>query len=155
MPARSQSSGRGLEAAARAEIDGLHRFFEDWFLGRCPKQPAAFARCADALAPTFVLIGPDGEERRRAGVLKGLRAAHGCHAGVAFAIRIRHARVRLFRPGVALATYEEWQRRAGRETARRSSALLASSRAAPLGVAWLHLHETWIAGYVDVDVRAP
>ena len=133
-----------VAAAALAEIDGLHRFFVDWFLGRCPKSRAGFARVADALAPGFVQIDPQGCERRRAPLLAALRAAHGCRAGEGFAIRIVRPTVRLVHRGLVLATYEERQRSGGATTRRRSSALLGPAPAAPTGVAWLHLQETWI-----------
>ncbi|MBX6321645.1 MAG: hypothetical protein IRY94_07455 [Rhodospirillaceae bacterium] len=137
---------RRLSRAVLREIEGLHRFFEDWFLGRCPDDAATFARCADALAADFVRIGADGRVERRAGLIRALRAAHGCHAGTVFAIRIRRSTVRLTHRGLALATYEEWQRHGERTTGRRSTALLAAAPGAPAGVAWLHLQETWIAG---------
>jgi hypothetical protein len=131
-----------LAAAVEAEIDGLHRFFVDWFLGTA--EAGAFARCADALDASFVQIDPAGRERPRAALLDALRAARGCYAGLPFAIGIERTQVRLLRAGLALATYEERQWFGERISARRSSALFAPAAAAPLGVAWLHLQETWI-----------
>lgn len=133
-----------LVDAALGEVDGLHRFFVDWFLGTCASDETAFARCADALDPAFVQIDPAGRERPRAALIGALRAAHGCYAGLAFAIRIERLQARLLRPDLALATYEERQQFGGRSSARHSSALFAPAPAAPLGVAWLHLHETWV-----------
>jgi hypothetical protein len=133
-----------LGSAALAEIDGLHRFFAEWFLGTCPNEPANFARCAEALAPAFVQIDPAGRERPRAALLESLRSAHGCYAGLAFAIGIERPQVRLVRAGLALATYNERQQFGARGSLRRSSALLAADKAAPRGVVWLHLHETWM-----------
>jgi hypothetical protein len=133
-----------LPAAVLAEIDGLHRFFVDWFLGRRTNDAAGFARCADALAADFVQIDPGGRERPRQALLEALQAAHGCYGELAFDIRIERAQVRIVRADLALATYEEWQQFADRLSARRSTALFAASPAAPLGVAWLHLHETWM-----------
>ena len=134
-----------LAEAALAEIAALHRFFVAWFTGRCPKRREAFARVADALAPGFVQIDPAGRERRRGPLLAALRAAHGSRAGEPFAIRIVRPKIRLVRRGLALATYEERQQSGGATTRRRSSALFAPAAAAPGGVAWLHLQETWIA----------
>jgi hypothetical protein len=134
-----------LAEAVLAEIDGLHRFFVAWFRGGCPKTRAGFARVAEALAPGFVQIDPQGRERRRAALLAGLRVAYGCRAGEDFAIRIVRPTIRLVQDGLALATYEERQRSGGTTTRRRSSALFAPAPAAPAGVAWLHLQETWIA----------
>jgi len=134
-----------LAAAVLAEIAELHDFFAAWFLGHCPKSRAGFARVAEALAAGFVQIDPQGGERRRAALLAALRAAHGCRAGQAFAIRIVRPKVRLIHRGLALATYEERQMADGATTRRRSSALFGPAPAAPRGVAWLHLQETWIA----------
>ena len=134
-----------LAAAALAEIVELHRFFVAWFTGRCPNSRAGFARVADALAPGFVQIDPEGRERRRGPLLAALNAAHGSRAGEPFAIRIVRPKIRLVRRGLALATYEERQRCSGAITRRRSSALFAPAATAPGGVAWLHLQETWIA----------
>ena len=134
-----------LAEAALAEIVELHRFFVAWFTGRCPKSRAGFTRVADALAADFVQIDPAGRERRRGPLLAALRAAHGSRAGEPFAIRIVRPKIRLVRRGLALATYEERQRGAGTTTRRRSTALFQPAEAAPGGVAWLHLQETWIA----------
>ena len=133
-----------LAEAVLAEIDLLHRFFVAWFLGSCPKSRASFARVADALAPGFVQIDPQGRERRRAPLLAALRVAFGCHAGEDFVIRIVRPKIRLVHRGLALATYEERQRSGGATTRRRSSALFAPAPTAPAGVAWLYLQETWI-----------
>ena len=133
-----------LAEAVLAEIDGLHRFFVAWFLGSCPKSRASFARVADALAPGFVQIDPQGGERRRPALLAVLRAAHGCRAGEDFTIRILRPKIRLVHRSLALAAYEERQSCAGMTTRRRSSALFAPAPAAPGHVAWLHLQETWI-----------
>jgi hypothetical protein len=80
----------------------------------------------------------------RAGVLASLRAAGG-RRGKAFSIAIEDAQARDLGGQHVLATYVERQQDASSRTARRSSALFYGSAAAPRGVAWLHLHETWIA----------
>ena len=41
-------------------------------------------------------------------------------------------------------TYREWQTHAGVTTLRLSSALLVADARAPLGLSWLHVHETFI-----------
>jgi hypothetical protein len=135
----------GLGTAALAEIERLHRFFEAWFQGSLPRDPATFAACADALAPGFVQIDPQGRERERDGLLAALEAAHGCRAAAPFAIAIAEPRILLERDGLVLASYVERQHSGATGTARRSTAVLAAAPAAPLGVAWLHLQETWIA----------
>jgi hypothetical protein len=134
-----------LGAAALAEIKRLHRFFEAWFRGSLPRDAASFAACADALAAGFVQVDPQGREHRRSDLLARLEAAHGCRAGAPLAITVEDARILLERDGLALATYVERQVSGSATTVRRSSALFGPDRSAPLGAAWLHLQETWIA----------
>ena len=134
-----------LGTAALAEVERLHRFFEAWFRGSLPRDAAAFAACADALAAGFVQVDPQGREHRRGDLLARLEAAHGCRADAPFAITIEDARVLLERDGLALVTYVELQVSGSTTTARGSTALLVADSVAPLGAAWLHLQETWIA----------
>lgn len=132
-----------LAAAVAAEIDGLHQFFTAWFLGSCPRD--SFGRCSEALAADFVQVDPAGRLRRRDELLDALQAAHGCYAGLSFAIQIERTQVRLLPGDLALATYEEWQQFGERRSGRRSSTLFSRGRG-PLGVVWRHLHETWMLG---------
>lgn len=133
-----------LLAACRAEIVGLHDFFAAWFEGRLPDADDAFARVADALAPGFELIGPDGSRRGRDEILASIRSNHGSHAAPerSFAIRIENVESRRLAPDLALATYEEWQTIDGEPNGRFASALFRRDPDTPGEVAWLHLHET-------------
>ena len=63
-----------------------------------------------------------------------------------FEIWIENFRLRWAAGDNALVTYEEWHRRRGATSARLSSALFRREAAAPCGVAWLHVHETWLPG---------
>ena len=56
----------------RDEIIDLHRFFEDWFLGR----GGEMKRAEDALHPDFSFIGPDGVVADRATTLQRLVDGH-------------------------------------------------------------------------------
>jgi hypothetical protein len=136
---------RPLADRCMEEILELHAFFEGW-MGGAAMSEAALSRCASALAPGFILIGPDGRERMREPVLAGLRAQRRAHADAErpFRLWIERPTPRFVRDGLCLATYEEWQTSHGQTTARRSSALFIESPTAPRGVAWLHLHETWL-----------
>lgn len=131
-----------LAADAIAEVHGLHRFFEAWLAGTAPR--TGFARCADALAPGFVQIDPAGAVNPRDALLAGLEAAHG-RAGAGFAIRIADCIACCIAGPVCLVDYVEHQQTSAGPTARRSSALFGRAPGTPSGVAWLHLHETWIA----------
>lgn len=138
-----------MEKACLAEIHELHVFFVDWLAGTLPNTTQAFTRCAGALAENFVLIGPHGQATSCRTLLGQLERAHGAHADTdpPFAIRIENPRLLHRWEDHALFTYEEWQDGAsGRQgtTGRISTALFTRDSAAPAGVAWLHLHETWI-----------
>ncbi len=128
------------------EVVELHQFFEDWFCGLTD----AFERVEAALADNFVLISPRGEMRTREKLLEDLRVARGCRRGDPFEIRIEACEVRAVEFGLALVTFEEWQRLGEREAGRVSTALFRVDREAPCGVRWMHLHETWLPGNANL-----
>ena len=138
------------EAVGRAEIDELHRFLVGWLGGTLPRTEAAFAAFASVLAPDFAIVSPRGVVTERAALLGELEAAHGVHGGPgkAFAIRIENVVLRHDGDGLALFTYEEWQEIGGAAAnARISTVLFGRDAAAPNGLVWLHLHETWLPGH--------
>lgn len=141
-----------MEKRCIAEIHGLHVFFVDWLSGALAGSGREFARCAGVMAEGFVLIGPHGQATTRETLLERLEGAHGVHghADPPFAIRIDHPRLLRQWADHALLVYEEWQdgaRGAKGATGRISTALFGRDNTAPNGVAWLHLHETWIDGH--------
>lgn len=134
---------RPLEARCRSEIVELHRFLEAWSNAELPATDEAFFRFERALAPSFWLIGPDGEQAGREPIVAAIRAARGRWQGGR--IRIENVRLHQAAAGLALATYEEWHEVDGETTGRLSTVLFGSDDAAPNGLVWLHLHEVWIA----------
>jgi hypothetical protein len=141
-----------MEKRCIAEIHRLHVFFVDWLSGALADSDQVFARCAGALAEGFVLIGPHGQATGRAALVARLEGAHGVHgdADPPFAIRIDKPKLLRQWEDHALLTYEEWQDGASGTqgaTGRISTALFGRDNSAPNGVAWLHLHETWIDGH--------
>lgn len=133
-----------METRCRAEIEALHRFFEGWLAGRLPASEDAFVRLTAALAPGFRLVGPDGRVAERGALLDRLRAAHGAEPD-GLRIWIERVRARPLGAELALVLYEEWQERPGAPArGRQSSALFQEEADAPGGVAWLHVHETWL-----------
>jgi hypothetical protein len=129
----------GLEQAALREIEALHARFACW-LG--PGE-GDLSHAEATLAPGFRMIMPDGAVRDREAVLALLRQAQG-RFGSDFSIGIEEAEVLAVGDGHVLASYVERQRRTGIVNARRSGALFRADPAAPCGVVWLHLQETWI-----------
>lgn len=137
-----------LAEDCEAEVRALHAFFEDWFRGEAPRTNETLARLEGALGGEFQLVGPDGDVAGRSAVIDGVEAAHGAAADgdAPDRIDIEAVDVRYGRGDVCLVTYEEHQRTDGRWRGRRSSALFEAAEAAPGGVVWRHLHETWLEG---------
>ena len=132
----------------RAEIESMHEFLAGWLGGTLPRAAATFARFANVLAPEFVIVSPTGEATEGIVLMAGLEPAHGAHAGKSFAIRVENVRLRGTMGEHALFTYEEWQEIDGAiVNARLSSVLFERDEAAPNGIVWRHLHETWLPGH--------
>jgi hypothetical protein len=88
------------------------------------------------------LIGPDGSTAGREEPGGWIRAAHGTRPG--FRVWTDEHILRAAGEDWALCTYREWQTRDGVTSVRLSTAFLAADNAAPAGLSWLHVHETWI-----------
>lgn len=130
-----------IEQSCRTEVAELHAFFAEWFGGSRPDTDEAFARFADALASSFTMVVPDGRTVPRDAVLKAVRDSHGWGATT---IWIENHVLRFSNAGVALVGYEEWQTRDDATRGRASTAFFAVDPAAPNGVRWMHVHETWL-----------
>ncbi|MEM7709876.1 MAG: hypothetical protein AAF264_03835 [Pseudomonadota bacterium] len=134
---------RCIEEAIR-----LHVFLEGWLVGRLARTPETFAAFADALSDACEVISPLGSVTGRGDLLPEFEATHGVLADSAdiFAIRVENARVLRAWPDHALVTYEEWHDLGNDTSARLSTALYLADPAAPLGVSWRHILETWLPG---------
>lgn len=134
-----------LARLAADEVERLHEFFHDWFVGELPDTDEAYASFADALAEDFIIISPSGTVTKKADLLARLRESHssGKEAGVKIWIRGFELR-RLLGDDVVVVNYEEWQEIGVRRTGRVSTAVLKRDETAPAGIVWLHLHETWL-----------
>jgi len=136
------SAGPSIEALARAEVEDLHRFFVQWFTAG-DDQEIDFAACERAFAADFVLVNPDGSRHDRKAVIERLAHARGRTARP-FEITILELRTVWLRNDAILVEYIEQQLRDGRTTHRRSAALLSPDQAAPRGMVWRFLQETWM-----------
>ncbi|MEM6792441.1 MAG: DUF4440 domain-containing protein [Acidobacteriota bacterium] len=146
--APSEASEPSFEKRCAQEVEDLHRFFHDWFVGVLPDTEEAFERFATVMSEGFVIVSPSGNVTERADLLGRLRQAHGSAAaseGGGIKIWIRNLKVRRTLDDLAVVTYEEWQQRGEEQaTGRVSTALLRNAEGKPAGVEWLHLHETWL-----------
>ena len=131
-----------LQRSVREVIE-LHDFFSVW-LRRETAATGDFARCENAIAPDFRMVTPEGKIHLRAEVIARIRAMRAT-VGSDFRIQILQPGVVWQRGDAVLLEYIEQQYRDGQETNRRSTALFIDEPAAPCGVLWRHLHETWIA----------
>ena len=132
-----------LAKRAVREVTELHAFFVTW-LRQESAATADFARVETALGPDFRLVNPEGTVDDRATVIAQIKAMRG-GLGSDFVMKILQPSVVWQKDDAVLLEYIEQQYREGRETNRRSTVLFTNEPAAPCGVLWRHLHETWIA----------
>ena len=137
-----------MEKSCEQEVRGFHAFLRDWLAGAVPRTAETFARFSGVMGEGLEVIGPRGTVTGRAAVVTEFEGLHGELATDAdsFEIWIENFQCRWAVGDHALVTYEEWHRRQGAESARLSTALFGRAEATPCGVAWLHVHETWLPG---------
>ena len=130
------------------EVIDLHVFFEDWFGGYCENSEQVFTdRLLSRMHEDFNIIMPGGMMLHIADFSPGFRELYGSNPD--FHISIRAIRqLPLTADAIHLVNYQEWQRNAKLSTpannGRLSSAVLVDDPAAPNGVKWFHVHETWL-----------
>ena len=127
-----------------AEIERLHQFFIDWFNGVVPKTAEAFVSFSSATSEDFHMVPPSGSLIGIDMLSKGLFDAHNQRPGVD--IKVKNMRTLHEMGEFYLATYEEWQLEKGETEwkGRVSTVLLSQNDAAPAGLMWHHVHETWM-----------
>lgn len=134
-----------VAAVCLREVHRLHRAIVDWTTGAVPDDDRSFAPFAEAFAPTFLIINPEGAAESVSSVVSRFRKRHGERAALDFGIRITDEDVRLVTGKQALIVYQEhWLHGTVEQSVILASALLEVDAARPGGVAWLHLHETWL-----------
>jgi hypothetical protein len=92
---------------------------------------------------SFTMVGPEGVLTELPPLTARLRSAY--HKQTGIRIWTQNHRLLHHNGDLALCTYEEWQESADATTARLSSVLFRQQTAAPQGLVWLHVHETWMA----------
>ena len=142
-----------MRESIEREIRELHVFFEAWLGGGGAETAEAFPRVESAFAADFRRIAPDGAVADRESQLAALRHAFGVRPGLR--IEIRNPAVRVVTPPLALATYEEWQWADGEpERGRLSTVVFRREPGLPNDLAWVHVHETWLAADPVADAAA-
>lgn len=135
-----------LAQRAVAEVEALHAFFVRWLDAVDPDPALTLERFTAVAAPEFRLIGLDGAVLERQAVIDWLAASRASRGTSArrFVIAARQVEASEIAPGLCLVTYVEHQDGPEGPNARRSTALFRDASGTPLGVAWLHVHETAI-----------
>jgi hypothetical protein len=127
------------EHVAVQEIRRQHTVIEQWLTGADRNGWDSFAA---ALDDAFEIVAPDGTVTGKPALLEGFRSAFGTVSPLV--IEVRSAVVVATDARTAVVRYEEWQRECTNPNARVSTAVMGLSQSAPLGWAWLALHETWL-----------
>jgi hypothetical protein len=126
------------------EVVELHDCFRAWL--RPPDgSPLDAARFERALAPEFRLVGPDGIVRQRETIVAWLHDLKGGR-GADFQMNVSDFHPVWSAGDAILLEYVETQYLQGKTTQRQSTALLRRAPDAPIGIAWVHLQETWLQG---------
>jgi hypothetical protein len=103
---------------------------------------ANFARFTGATAKDFHLVSPAGAMADRTQAEAWIWEMHNTRPD--WRLWVEKVQVTAQRAGFWIVTYEEWQESPAGRTVRFSSALLEEAPAAPNGLRWLHVHETWL-----------
>jgi hypothetical protein len=135
------SPSQSLADLAWREVVALHAFFETWL--QESESVMDFSEVEAAIGKDFRIISPDGTIEEREAVVSSIRNARGSR-GPTFTIGVLDPHAIWASDGVALLEYTEQQYRDGRTTRRRSTVLFLADPAAPRGVVWRHLQETWM-----------
>jgi hypothetical protein len=124
----------------RAEIERLHRFFEDWFNGA---EGLTIDEFADSLDDRFYIVTPQGTilDMRDIVTLVGSNGGNG-----PVAINIENVKSRTRESGgMRIVTYEEHQTRSSGNRVIISTVGLIPDSNRPGGFSWLFVHETSLA----------
>ena len=125
------------------EVRELHRFFQDWYRGKLDDD--AFRRFDGVMGEGFTNVLPDADVLARETIIDAVRSQKG--ADTEAELWIENVRVVHSEAEFLIATYEEWQARAGRDArGRLSTVVFTRDEEMPNGLVWRHVHETWLAG---------
>ena len=122
----------------QTEIEELHVTFEAYFLGTLD----TLDRVEQALADDFTIVGPYGIESSRAETMSALRDAHG-HTD-SLEISITDLALLLETSECLVARYVENHQLGEQTNHRLSTVVFAKDDAAPNGLRWRRVHETWL-----------
>lgn len=121
----------------RAEIERLHRFFENWFNG---VEGLTIDQFADSLDDDFYIVAPLGVILDKRDIVIAIETNAGTEP---VAINIENVELRRRESSdMQIATYEEHQTRSSGNTTIISTVGLVPDSNRPGGFSWLFVHET-------------
>jgi hypothetical protein len=132
-----------LFTIAQREIVEFHVAIQRWFSDK-EVDEKTFERIARALAPDFSMTTPDGRQIAEPLVSDWLLKGRASRDKV-FRIWIERFRPVIEEGDLAVVIYDECQHCDGRDTRRHVTAVFKRALAAPQGVQWVRVHETWAA----------
>ena len=122
------------------EIVELHDFFEAYFLGALAATDVDRLRMA--LADDFTFISPTGAASTRVEVEAAIVAGH--HHTAELNITITDAQLLVESDQIVVARYVENHEMAAAANHRISTVVFSRDAAAPNGLRWRTVHETWL-----------
>jgi len=123
------------------EIVELHDFFEAYFLGTLP---ADDVHRLDVLADDFTFVGPDGSRSTREQTVGAITAGH-AHTE-SLRITVTDAELLVDGGDTVVARYVENHELSSGSNHRVSTVVFSRDDAAPNGLSWRTVHETWLEG---------
>lgn len=130
----------GGDVSPQTVGDEVREFHDQLAVWLAEGLDGALRRLTSAIARDLSFVGLDGEALGRDQLVSALADAGAGRPGLRIAVE--DVVVRELAAGLWLAMFVERHRR-GRD--RRTSAVLRAELDAPLGVAWVHVHETPLA----------
>ena len=124
------------------EVIELHDFFQAWLEGSAPQTESVFRRFTDVNDPAFLLIGPHGRAIDLSAARRWIWEAWNTRPNSRLWTEAHTLR---FSTGeMAVMTYHELQLNDGAPNQRLSTVVFRQDPAAPNGLVWVHVHETWM-----------
>lgn len=120
------------------EADELHVFFENYFLGT----EMSLDRAEQAFAADFTHVGPTGNESDRRGIMQMLEQGH-AHTN-SLKIRLSNHRLLAEDSELVVVTFDEHHELTSGQNSRRHTVVFRREPAAPNGLHWLRVQETWL-----------
>ncbi|BBN09473.1 sucrose-6-phosphatase [Marchantia polymorpha subsp. ruderalis] len=151
-PLIKEATPEGAIAVAH-EIVEFQLLFERWFKGAVENSDEVFQRLKATLLPECVLVNPWGVQVKPLVAIEMARPLYGSLKGKNFRIWIDRIRINQISEEVWAVQFDKWLKSDKELSCRLTSGLLKKKDGTPNGVAWLHIHETWLLDYAGPTPR--